>query len=339
MYPEMPAHLGGVVPYAELARVGGHRLWFGHSNVVDSLHAMAALAGRGYPLSFGSAVALYPLYHPHGFAVLARSVARLTGQTYVAGVGPGSALFQTQLLGEPLARPVTGAGQFVEDVKSVIPKPLSTGPADGPERVDRTFGSVETGLGVLRPAMARSAGRHAEWAITWLTPGSYIEEVLQPEMVAAARAASRAVPRTASVVHLAVRRPGRDPQQLAHAAVGAHLAAPHYTSMLQRAGVPAHPADPWAGAGAVVDAGIYLYGTAEEIVTAIEDMHERGVHEVVLNVFGVSKMHGAGQAVEDLEEVLHTLWDRRRRAAAPVPSAVAAPAAVVGALVPAGAGA
>jgi hypothetical protein len=271
---------------------------------------MAGLAGRGYALQFGSAVALFPLFHPHGFAVQAQSIGRLTGQTYVAGVGPGSTALQRSLFGAPMPAPVSAAGEFVGQVKQIIPGPLQTGPADGPERVDKMFGSVETGLGVLRPRMARCAGRTAEWAITWLTPGQYLENTLIPEMRGAADEHGRPAPRVASVVHLAVRRPGRDPQQLAHAAVAAHLSAPHYTAMLRQGGVPADPSDPWAGAGELVSSGTYLYGTADELVDAITDLHARGVYEVVLNVFGVSKLYGAGQAVEDLEEVLAVAHSR-----------------------------
>ncbi|ORM37894.1 LLM class flavin-dependent oxidoreductase [Williamsia sp. 1135] len=303
-YPEMPTAIGPVIPYAEAARRGGHRLWFGHSSTVDSHLTMAGLAGRGYALPFGSAVALYPLFHSHGFAVQAQSIGRLTGQTYVAGVGPGSTAFQRAVFGAPMNAPVRQAGEFLDQVKTIIPGPLQTGPADGPERVDKLFGSVETGLGVLRPSMARCAGNKAEWAITWLTPEQYLEQTLIPEMRSAAAESMRPAPRVASVVHAAVRRPGRDPRQLAHAAVGAHLAAPHYTAMLRSAGVPADPADPWAGAGELVSSNTYLFGSADEIVDAMTRLQERGVHEVVLNVFGVSKMYGAGHAVEDLEEIL-----------------------------------
>jgi alkanesulfonate monooxygenase SsuD/methylene tetrahydromethanopterin reductase-like flavin-dependent oxidoreductase (luciferase family) len=307
MYPEMPVAIGPVVPYAEAARRGGHRLWFGHSSTVDSHLTMAALAGRGYPLQFGSAVALYPLFHPHGFAVQSQSVGRLTGQTYVAGIGPGSAQLQRSLYGAPMKAPVSSARKFLDQVKEIIPGPLQTGPADGPERVDKMFGSVETGLGVLRPSMARCAGRAAEWAITWLTPAGYLEDVLIPEMRASAAQHDRPAPRVAAVVHMAIRRGGRDPQKLAHAAVGAHLSAPHYTDMLRQGGVAVDQSDPWAGAGELVSSGTYLYGSADELVDSVADLHRRGVHEVVLNVFGVAKLHGAGQAVEDLEEILAAL--------------------------------
>lgn len=303
-YPEMPTAIGPVIPYAEAARRGGHRLWFGYSSTVDSHLTMAGLAGRGYALPFGSAVALYPLFHSHGFAVQAQSIGRLTGQTYVAGVGPGSTALQRSVFGAPMKAPVRQAGEFLDQVKTIIPKPLLTGPADGPERVDKLFGSVETGLGVLRQSMARCAGSKAEWAITWLTPEHYLEHTLIPEMRTAADDSQRPAPRVASVVHVAIRRPGRDARQLAHAAVGAHLAAPHYTAMLRSAGVPADPADPWAGAGELVSSGTYVYGSADDIVDAVTRLQDRGVHEVVLNVFGVSKLYGAGHAIDDLEEIL-----------------------------------
>jgi hypothetical protein len=302
MYPQMPATIGGVVPYAEAARRGGHRLWFGHSTNADSHLTMAALIGRGYSIPFGSAVSLFPLWHPHGLAVQARSIARFSTSSYVIALGPGGDVFQTKTLGARIERPVSATLAYAESMREV----LGSGPVDAtaPSR------EVEIGFGVLRPAMARAAGRGADWAVTWLAPADYLRSTIVPECAGAARAAGRRAPRIASVVHVAIRRPGRDAVALADAANHDHLSAPHYVAMLQQAGLPIEPGDPLGSARALVDDGTYLYGSAQEVADQIGVLEDAGVDQVVVNVFGVLKLLGDAEAYEDLEELLDELQHR-----------------------------
>lgn len=312
MYPEMPIALGPVVPFAEAARRGGHRLWFGQSNIVDSQATMAALIGRGYTIPYGSGVLLHPLWHPHGLGVQASSIARLSGHTYVVGIGPGGSEFQQKALGRVLERPAGDTARFAEELLSVVPPPLRSHPHSG-QPTDPRLGSVEVGFGVLREGMARASGRSAQWAITWLTPADYLRGVLVPQAAGAAARAGRPAPRFASVVHVAVRRPGRDADRMAYRAVGAHLTAPHYVDMLRRAGIEVDPADPVDGARRIVRSGVYLYGSPAEIVDELERLGDAGADEAVINVFGVSQEHGIGAALEDLDEILEEVRGRQVR--------------------------
>lgn len=302
MYPQMPGALGGVVAYAEVARRGGHRLWFGHSSQTDSHMTMAALIGRGYSIPFGNAVALFPLWHPHGLAVQARSIARMSGSSYILAIGPGGHLFQEKTLGSRIEHPVSATLAYARSLREIIPEASPEGVS--PHR------DVELGFGVLRPAMARASGRGADWAVTWLTPASYLRSTIVPESRAAARGAGRPTPRVASVVHFAINRPGRDPVALSEESNRDHLSAPHYVSMLQQAGLDIELGDTLGGARALVDDGTYLYGSAAEVADRIAILEESGVDHVVINVFGVVRLHGNAEALVDLEELLAELHRR-----------------------------
>lgn len=295
IYPKMPTALGGVLPYADLARRHGSRLWFGHSSAIDSLTLMAALAGRGVAVPLGTAVTLHPLWSPTTLARQAVSISRLSGASVLLGIGPGGTRFQESVLGTPLARPVAETEQFARRVLAV------TESSDVP---------IQLGLGVLRSAMAEAAGRVASHAITWLTPGSWIRGTIAPALARGALSTGRAVPALEAVAHVGVRRPGRDPVSLTQSAVHAHLAAPHYRDMLNRAGIDLHD-DGRSAARAVLDAGVYIYGSPKEIADELERLHADGANEVVLNVFGVLASHGEAAALEDLEEVLEVLAARR----------------------------
>lgn len=277
----MPFHADQVVPFARAAAAGGHRLWIGQSLLVESHQMFAYLAGMGIKLPVGLGVTLMPLRHPFEAAAQARSLALLTGCPVVAGYGAATPQLVAALRGRPYRQPADAAAGYAQDVRQAL---------DGGGNLRLPMAPhppVEVGLGVLRPRMARAAGAVADVAITWLTPPAYVRDVLVPALAAGAAERPKP-PRIATIVPVALRKPGRDPRRLALAAAGAHLRGPHYADMLRRAGIPADPA-------ALVDSGLFAYGTADDIATCVRSYHEAGADEVILNV---------ATGMEDLNEIL-----------------------------------
>ncbi|MFD9687142.1 LLM class flavin-dependent oxidoreductase [Kitasatospora sp. NPDC059088] len=298
--PVMPSDPAQLVPYAELVREGrAARLWQGQSLRLETHQAFAYLAGLGHRVPVGTAVALMPLRHELDAALQARSLARLTGHRTVLGLGPGAADFVAELRGAPYPRPGEAAAGYLRTVRALL-----AGAAHGglPDELDHP--GVELGLGVLRPALARVAGREADAAITWMTPPGYLRDVLTPALARGAAEAGRPVPRLVTVVHAALDRPGRNPYRLAYDAAHAHLASPHYTDMLRRAGLRVHPSSPSLGARALVDSGTFVHGDADAVAAGLAAYGRAGVDEVVVNVAGVAVAEGAGAALADLREIL-----------------------------------
>ena len=315
IYPIQPSNVGEVVPMARLLQGRGHgRLWVGQCLNIETHQLFAALTGIGLRIPFGSSVVLAPMRHPYDAAVQARSVAALSGAPYVAGIGPGAPAFQRMVRSDPYRKPVSTVAEYLGVMRGLL---------DG-ERVEQdgphfsthtdlgpmTAPPVELGLGVLRAPMARAAGRVADVAITWLTPAPFVRDVLLPALAAGAGSTGRPVPRIASVVHVAVARRGRDIRRVAFNAAAAHLSAQHYTDMLQQAGVAADPSRPQEGAQAIVEAGVFVTGTAAEIADGLDRYRRAGVDEVVLNVCGVMRTEGLGAGVRDLTEILEAVDDR-----------------------------
>jgi alkanesulfonate monooxygenase SsuD/methylene tetrahydromethanopterin reductase-like flavin-dependent oxidoreductase (luciferase family) len=324
MYPLMPLHADLVAPYAHAAAAAGaRRLWMGQSLVAESHQVFAYLAGMGVRVPVGLGVTLVPLRHPFEAAVQARSLALLTGSAVVAGYGTATPRLVAALGGSPYARPATAAAGYADAVRATL-----AGRVGGHEcetcasqlRLPSVpHPQVEVGLGVLRPAMARAAAAVADVAITWLTPPGYVREVLAPALAAGATGRDRP-PRIATVLQVAIDKPGRDPLRLALASVGGHLRAPHYTDMLRLAGVPADPAHPAAGARALVEMGVFAFGTPDDIAERVRAHYAAGVDEVILNPAGVAATEGSEAAVEDLAEILAGCG-RAGRAAGAVASA------------------
>ncbi|WP_214102567.1 LLM class flavin-dependent oxidoreductase [Acrocarpospora catenulata] len=302
LFPAQQMHPDAVAPFGELVmnRLAA-RLWLGQSVMAETHQTFAYLAGRGIKVPCGLGVTLMPLRHPMEAATQARSLAVLTGSPVVAGYGAATPELVRALRGAPYERPATAAAGYAQAVRGILDGETAALPP-------MKHPPVEVGLGVIRPGMARAAGAVADVIITWMTPPAYLGDTLLPAM--AEGAAGRAVPpRVAAVVHVALADSGRDPRKLAHSAAGRHLGAPHYTDMLRRAGVPADPADPRAGAAALVEAGVYVYGTPEEVVERLRGYREAGVNEIILNTAGVARTEGFTAALADAERILGAMAD------------------------------
>jgi alkanesulfonate monooxygenase SsuD/methylene tetrahydromethanopterin reductase-like flavin-dependent oxidoreductase (luciferase family) len=308
-FPIQPDTLEPLVSFAEFARaMRVRRMWMGQSLRLESHLILAALAARVPGLPLGTGVALAPLRHPYQAAIEARTLANISGEPYVSGIGPGAAEFQRMLMPEPYGRPLGTMRDYATTMRRLL---------DGEQVVqDGEFSTVkgallpvpappvEVGLGVLRPGMAKTAGRCADVAVTWLTPHSYIADQLRPALAEGAELEGRTPPRVATVVHLAVTRPARNPVRAALTAVGAHLASAHYTDMLRKSGLAADRTDPQAGARTLIDEGVFLTGTPEQIARELKAHRASGVDEIVLNVCGVYFTEGEKAALRDLRDVL-----------------------------------
>ncbi|MFD4530741.1 LLM class flavin-dependent oxidoreductase [Kitasatospora sp. NPDC058397] len=315
------ADLTALTALASLVSAGAaDRLWLGQSLAVESHQALAWLAGTGQRIPVGLSVTLTALRHPFEAAAQAQSLAVLTGHRPVIGYGAGEPSLVGGLLGAPYARPAEAVADYVGAVRTLLDGRSAGPPAPGPGSAVPGLRlphgehppAVELGAGVLRPAMARAAGRVADVAITWMTPPRYVAEVLVPALAEGAATTGRvaapprpaAPPRVVTVVHAAVARPGRHPMVLAQHGAGRHLGAPHYADMLRRAGLHLDTRDPVAGARELVESGVFLYGSPGQLATELAAYGTAGVDEVVLNPAGVVLAHGWDAALTDLTELL-----------------------------------
>jgi alkanesulfonate monooxygenase SsuD/methylene tetrahydromethanopterin reductase-like flavin-dependent oxidoreductase (luciferase family) len=314
LIPFVPRRSEQILPYAGLVNwTSAARLWQGQSLVLEPYQGFVSAAGAGFRVPVGLGVALMPLRHPYEAAVEARSMALATGHSVIAGFGPASPEFQTAMLGAPYESPLTLAKEYIQTVRQLLDGEMvrtdgryikvnaQLAPAMAPR--------VDVGLGVLRPGMARLAGEVADVVITWLTPPSYIREVLLPSVrEGMARTGRTTLPRIVAMVPVGITRDEVLPEDLALASNAAHMQAPHYLDMLRRAGVPVPNDDIRAVARGVVESGAFVAGGLDAVVKQFDDYKQAGVDEIVLNVTGVHKVSGAQVAIQDLGAILEAFY-------------------------------
>uniref|UniRef100_A0AAU2VQT6 LLM class flavin-dependent oxidoreductase n=1 Tax=Streptomyces sp. NBC_00008 TaxID=2903610 RepID=A0AAU2VQT6_9ACTN len=313
MYPLQSADIGPMAAYGRLAERFGVRLWCGQSLQIETHTLFAALTGMGIQVGFGTSVALTPLRHPYLAATEARSIAALSGQPFTAGYGPSGADFQTNIYGTRLERPVAHTVDFVNKVRSLLdgtPTVMAPGGSQMELLPIDDLPEIEIGMGVLRPAMARAAGRHADAAITWLTPPGLLADQLVPAARKAAQETDRTPPRFATVVQVAVTRPGRDMHQIAYRGTHQHLSLPHYVEMLKQSGLPVVHGDPAASSRTLLDAGVVVTGTPQSIAEQLTAWQRAGADEIILNTSGVLIAAGIGEALRDSADILNAIAEQ-----------------------------
>lgn len=309
LMPFLPRRPEQLLPYAALVEwTGAHRLWQGQAMLVEPFQGFAAAAGAGFRVPTGTGVTLMPLRHPYEAAHQARSLALTTGESVVAGFGPGGRSFQQSLLGAPYASPLTAAREYLTIMRGLLDGGTvefdgtyfschaSMGPAVAP--------AIDLGLGVLRPGMARLAGEVADAAVTWLTPPAYLRDTVLPAMREGAEKAGRPVPRLSAIVPVALERPERDAADMVVASNSRHMQAPHYIDMLKKAGIDIAGEELPAAAKRMLEGGAFVHGDLDGITEQLARCRDAGVDEIILNVTGVYNVHGPKSAMDDLKRII-----------------------------------
>ncbi|MGW1794118.1 LLM class flavin-dependent oxidoreductase [Streptomyces tubercidicus] len=312
LIPFIPRRPEQALPYAGLVTwTKAVRLWQGQALVMEPHQTFTALAGSGFRTPVGLGVTLMPLRHPYEAAIQARSVALATGHPVLAAYGPGSTSLQNQLLGSPYKKPLTVAREYITAVRGFLDGGIVE--ADGEhytfqaQLAPAAAPRVDVGLGVLRPGMARLAGEVADAAVTWLTPPAYIRNHLVPAIREGMDKAGRTVmPKITAMVPVALGRDETPARDIAIASNAAHMQAPHYRDMLNRAGVDVSGSDLAAIADGVVASHAFVSGQPQQVLEQIAAYYEAGVDEVVLNTTGVHKTFGGNAAMDDLKTIIST---------------------------------
>lgn len=309
---------------AELVADGSaDRLWMGHSFGVDSLQAMAAVAGSGLAVPCGLAVGLVPVRTSYDAALQARSAAVLTGHPFVLGLGIGNARFARAVTGRPVL-PSTDTVQQVREVRTLLDGGTvgggTVGGGDDGDEVEAVAllplacPPVEVGAGVLRARHAEAVGAVADAAITFLAPRDHLTSTVIPALERGAAAGGRPVPRIVSLVHVALDRPGRDTTEVLVAGAAGHVALPHYRAMLDEAGAVRVDDDPGDAVRRLVRSGDLAAGSLEDVVAHLADLAARGVDEVVLHAGGVGATHGMAAMLDELRTIA-SAWRTTDRSA------------------------
>lgn len=245
-----------------------------------------------------------------GAALQARSLALLLEREVSVAYGAADPDFVRSVTGWAFARPATSTAEYARLVRALLDSKLAASEVDRVEMSAElaplpVHAPVRIGTGVLHAGMASKSRDHADFVVTWLTPTTYLDQVLIPAL----ERADGGRPEVSTFVACAIKRPRRDPHLLVQRGCP-HLSRPHYVDMLQRAGLDIHYSDPVSGARELVSRGVFVYGSVSEVVDRLMDYFTVGVDEVVLNLTPVNLLLGSEEALMDAQEISDELERR-----------------------------
>ena len=280
---------------------GFHGLWLGSAFGFDPIMALALAGPTTDRIALGVAVVPTWPRHPVVAAQQAATANAACAGRFRLGVGP-SHVPVMGMYGIDADRPVSHSREYLDVVRTL----LRTGMVDhqGERFRVQAFLDVEgAGIGssdappvllaVLREQMAHVAGGHADGALCWLTPATYLAGVVVPALDRGAADAARDTrPPLVAELPCALSADRDAVHAMAAADLAVYPQMPYYRNMLEAAGVEL---DGRRWSDAMLDAAI-VWGDAERIGTQVAALFAAGADEVVLSPFGVGADPAASQA-------------------------------------------
>jgi F420-dependent oxidoreductase-like protein len=281
-------------------------MWLGAAFGFDPMMALALAGDATHTIEMGVAVVPTWPRHPLVMAQSAATASAATGGRFRLGIGP-SHVPVMQMYGIDFDRPISHTREYLAIVRALL--------ADGRVAHDgerfRVNGFLDIAdapapavlLSVLREQMARLAGAAADGALCWLTPATYLHDVVAPNLAAGARDAARAVPPLVAELPCALSTDRDAVHAMAARDLGIYPQVPFYRNMFEAAGVPLAERG-WSDA--MLDASV-LFGDEDALATGVQALFAAGADEVALSPFGVGDDPARSQA-----ECLRVLSDIAR---------------------------
>jgi F420-dependent oxidoreductase-like protein len=241
----------------------------------DSL-TWCALAGRETErIEIGTAVAVSHSRHPYYMAQQAASTQAACGGRFVLGLGPSHQVVIEGMLGLSYEKP----GRHIREYLEVMNALSETGKVQHEGEVYRVNATLQveggtpfpTVIGGLGPMMRKLAGRLAQGSITWMTGPKTLDELIVPDVRAAAEAAGRPAPRIVGGFPIVLTNDVDSARTLAAKLFAMYGTLPSYRAMLDHEGVEG-PAD------------IAIIGDEKTLEAAIERLAAVGVTHLNANL-------------------------------------------------------
>jgi F420-dependent oxidoreductase-like protein len=271
---------------AQAESAGFHGIWLGSGFGFDPITALALAGESTSSVSLGVAVVPTWPRHPVVMAQQAATASAASSGRFRLGVGPSHAPVMG-MYGIPMDRPISHLREYLTVLRAL----LSSGSVShrGERFQVKAFLDVADApptpvlLAVLRPQMARLAGGYSDGALCWLTPASYLHDVIAPNLAVGAERAERPAPPMIAELPCAL-TPDRDRvHEMAARELAMYTYMPFYRAMFEAAGLTVE-ANAWSDE--MIDAAV-VYGDEDGLAKRIRELIDAGADEVVLSPFGV----------------------------------------------------
>jgi F420-dependent oxidoreductase-like protein len=236
--------LGAAVELARRAEALGYEsVWVTHGLGRDSFLVLAAYGAATTRLGLGNGVVPIFPRHPVAMAQAALTLAELTGERFILGIGVSHRESMEQMLGLELRAPLATMREYVAVLRGALAEGADFTGAHYRVRwsaaLPRRPAPPRVYLAALSRRMLELAGELADGAILWLCPPAYVRDVAIPALGRGRRRAGKSMDGFEIVAAVPLAVTG-DPAAARRAFTGElarYLALPFYRAMLEASGL------------------------------------------------------------------------------------------------------
>jgi 5,10-methylenetetrahydromethanopterin reductase len=271
-----PAVVEQVHAYAES---GLNSVWAPQVFGYDSLSLFAALGPLVPGIALGTGVV--PIYsrHPQVMAQQALTVQAVSGGRLTLGIGLSHQVVIEGLWGLSFERPARYLAEYLDALCPMLAGEVVAARGDVVTAV--TYAPLEIPdapappvlVAALGPAMLKLAGERTGGTVTWMTGRRTIAEHIGPTIRAAASGAGRSSPSVVASLPVTVTTDAGRARERIDTVMAIYPTLPSYRAMLERE-------------GARSAADISLVGSEDEVASAVAQLADAGVTELVASVIG-----------------------------------------------------
>ena len=239
-----------------------------HAFHVDAIIALAIAGRRTAAIELMTGVVPIQPRHPHALAQQALTAQLVCEGRFTLGIGLSHAVMMRDMLGLSYEHPAQQMREYLAVLEPLLA--LSKASAQGEFyqanarlRIPQAR-PVDVLVAALGPLMLDVAGQYAQGTFTWMTGARTLSALTVPRLAAAAKAASRPVPRVVTGLPIALVADTEIARERARSQFEFYGRLPSYRHMLDREGV--------------VDAGdMALLGDEGALERALQSLTHAGV--------------------------------------------------------------
>ncbi|MBI2168365.1 MAG: LLM class flavin-dependent oxidoreductase [Actinobacteria bacterium] len=269
---------------------GLHGAWVPQIMGFDAMTVLALAAARTERIFLGTSVVPTWPRHPAVMAQQALTVSQVSDGRFRLGFGTSHVPVIEGMYGLNFEKPIRHIAEYTQIVKGLVSEGSVSFQG---EQYRVTMGSdipddrMPVMISVLSEQMCRAAGAHADGAITWLAPPSYIASTVVPLVRAGAEAAGREPPPVICQVPATASGDSDGVYKTVPRLFGIYPMLPFYNTMMQKAGLPGAAEALGAGWSPELIDAIVPTGGEAGLRKRAEEYFDAGADEVVYAPFPV----------------------------------------------------
>lgn len=290
--------------------LGFHAMHLGGAFGIDPVMALALAGPHTERIILGTAVIPSWPRHPVVAAQQAATANAACQGRFRFGIGPSHPAVMA-MYGIDDAKPVGHTREYLTIVRTLLRDGKVS--FSGDRYHVQAFLDVEDGgtppvmLAALHEQMCRTAGALADGVIPWLTPPSYVADVVAPALEAGAATTGRDVPPIVVQLPCYVSNDAAAVHEAARADLAIYVHMPAYAALLATV-IKAAPKSLGAGGWTdVLTDAVVPWGDGAAITARVLEYEQAGVSEVVLSPYGCG-----ANAPRNFNEALEVLGDIAR---------------------------